>query len=109
MNLGRKRGLDGNILAKFNKHDGSCEVLFHFRSGKLTFQDGNRLRIATLKATIMVSCDDGAAGHMGSDVFMSTRALENGFSEFRWKQDTRSPVGLFSLLYEVCVVKLKCR
>jgi len=65
--------------------------------------------MVTLQATIMVSCDDGAAGYMGSDVFMSTQAIENGFSEFRWKQDTRSPVGLFSLFYEVCVVKLKCR
>lgn len=48
MNLGRKGGLDSNILAKLNKQDGSSKVLFlfHFRSGKLTrFQDGNGLGI----------------------------------------------------------------
>ena len=30
----------------------------------------------TLQATIMVSCDDGAAGYMESDVFMSTQKTD---------------------------------
>lgn len=111
MNLGRKGGLDSNILAKLNKQDGSSEVLFlfHFRSGKLTrFQDGNGLGI-----------HGHTSGHHHGELRWWCSRLhgkwcfhvypKNGFSEFRWKQDTRSPVGLFSLFYEVCVVKLKCR
>ena len=104
MNLGRKGGLDSNILAKLNKQDGSSEVLFlfHFRSGKLT-------RFSRWEMALRIH--DHTSGHHHGELRWWCSRLhgkwcfhvypKNGFSEFRWKQDTRSPVGLFSLFYEV--------